>query len=560
MKDIVFLALLGFFLIVLTGCGGGNSTPSTQILPLQKGYVLDSPISGLDFECGDIIGVTNDEGMFECRKFPVTFKIGNLTIGTISKIPADKKVYPQDILGKKRTNFTDAKVIELTRFLQSLDDDGNIDKIIKITPNIKNSFTTKQTLSTLSEDSQKALIEEAGKTYVTTQAAMTHLKDNIEKLTSIVVIPSTMTVELGKSATLKAQGSYSNDVKRDITTEVTWSSSKPTVATINGTKAEAKNIGTTTIKATLKGISKIATLIVTAIPNKRPKVIDQNITLNEDNNITIALTGSDKDSDNLTFKIVTPPTHGTMKDDVYTPALNYNGKDSFTFVANDGKIDSEIATINITVTSINDLPTIDAGADQNIKFGSNVTFTSTASDIDGTLKDYTWKEGTKILASSQSFNKSDFSIGTHILTASVSDNLGAIATDTVTVTVTCQGKPLPKTGQLISYHNNDDGDLQKGAVRSYTRGGATDIVTDNVTGLMWQDSLEAKTVTSYWEEAINYCNNLNLGNYTDWRLPTTKELTYLIDKGVGERLLNGVGVQAIDSTFNSPFQFSQYFK
>ncbi|MFH0994340.1 MAG: DUF1566 domain-containing protein [Pseudomonadota bacterium] len=52
-------------------------------------------------------------------------------------------------------------------------------------------------------------------------------------------------------------------------------------------------------------------------------------------------------------------------------------------------------------------------------------------------------------------------------------------------------------------------------------------VTDTFTGLMWQQSGSFSTQT--WEEALSYCAMLNLGNYTDWRLPTKKEVRSLVD-------------------------------
>ena len=46
----------------------------------------------------------------------------------------------------------------------------------------------------------------------------------------------------------------------------------------------------------------------------------------------------------------------------YTPAANYNGPDSFTFKANDGTVDSNVATVSITVTAVNDAPVANAQA------------------------------------------------------------------------------------------------------------------------------------------------------------------------------------------------------
>lgn len=47
-------------------------------------------------------------------------------------------------------------------------------------------------------------------------------------------------------------------------------------------------------------------------------------------------------------------------------------------------------------------------------------------------------------------------------------------------------------------------------------------ISDEATGLMWQQ--EAPEAKMTWEQAVSYCENLNLGGYTDWRLPTLKEL------------------------------------
>src|SRR5207247_2141357 len=42
----------------------------------------------------------------------------------------------------------------------------------------------------------------------------------------------------------------------------------------------------------------------------------------------------------------------------YAPAPNFFGSDAFTYKANDGTADSNIATVTITVTSVNDPPAV----------------------------------------------------------------------------------------------------------------------------------------------------------------------------------------------------------
>jgi hypothetical protein len=51
-------------------------------------------------------------------------------------------------------------------------------------------------------------------------------------------------------------------------------------------------------------------------------------------------------------------------------------------------------------------------------------------------------------------------------------------------------------------------------------------VTDTSTGLMWQQQTAGQMT---WEEAINYCEGLSLGGYSDWRLPNRNELQSLVD-------------------------------
>jgi len=70
-----------------------------------------------------------------------------------------------------------------------------------------------------------------------------------------------------------------------------------------------------------------------------------------------------------------------------------------------------------------------------------------------------------------------------------------------------------------------DGSYRIGKAFSYSAGG--DIVTDKITGLIWQAADSAGTIN--WDNAVAYCENLDLSGQTDWRLPTRKELLSLTD-------------------------------
>src|SRR5262249_24855649 len=72
------------------------------------------------------------------------------------------------------------------------------------------------------------------------------------------------------------------------------------------------------------------------------------------------LTAIDLDHDPLQFSVVNGPGHGTVTlnggNYIYTPNSNFNGADSFTFKANDGSSDSNIAVVSLTVNPVNDAP------------------------------------------------------------------------------------------------------------------------------------------------------------------------------------------------------------
>jgi uncharacterized protein YjdB len=87
-------------------------------------------------------------------------------------------------------------------------------------------------------------------------------------LVSIEVSPVNPSIAVGTTQQFKATGIYSDNSKQDLTTQVTWSSSDVAVASISNTAgsnglATAIKVGSTTITATLGGISGTTTLTVT---------------------------------------------------------------------------------------------------------------------------------------------------------------------------------------------------------------------------------------------------------------------------------------------------------
>ena len=96
---------------------------------------------------------------------------------------------------------------------------------------------------------------------------------------------------------------------------------------------------------------------------------------------------------------------------------------------------------------------------------------------------------------------------------------------------TPNGIPCAGTGQ--------DGELQKGVVRSYTDNG-DGTITDNQTGLTWEKKSDDGTIhdkddTYNFTDAIGVfiagLNTASFGGHNDWRLPNRFELDTLVDLG-----------------------------
>jgi len=127
-------------------------------------------------------------------------------------------------------------------------------------------------------------------------------------------------------------------------------------------------------------------LLIVAPTSRAPTADPQSVSTAEDTPLDIILTGSDPDCDPLTYSVVSGPSHGTLSGTApnltYTPADNYNGTDSFTFVASDGLVSSEPATVTIDVTPVNDTPVANPQSVITVQ-GRPVAITLTGSDVEG---------------------------------------------------------------------------------------------------------------------------------------------------------------------------------
>ena len=106
---------------------------------------------------------------------------------------------------------------------------------------------------------------------------------NAASLSSIAVTPANSTILTGTTQAFTAIGTYSNGSTHNLTSQVAWTSSSTSVATINSASlATAANVGSTTISATLGTVAGSTNLTVqmtplsiatTSLPDGRQNVV-----------------------------------------------------------------------------------------------------------------------------------------------------------------------------------------------------------------------------------------------------------------------------------------------
>jgi len=123
------LSLSTALIVGLTGCGGG-SDGGDNASATGTGFYIDSAVNGVDYTCGTQKGVTDKDGKFTFDKGKgCRFFLAGVALRETSaeKLSDNVKVLEDSI--------------EVARFLQSLDNDGNASNGIEITAAVKAALT-----------------------------------------------------------------------------------------------------------------------------------------------------------------------------------------------------------------------------------------------------------------------------------------------------------------------------------------------------------------------------------------------------------------------------------
>ncbi|MED4054866.1 Ig-like domain-containing protein [Niallia taxi] len=187
--------------------------------------------------------------------------------------------------------------------------------------------------------------------------------------------------------------------------------------------------------------------------NDAPTAASDSFTTNEEEKLTIGSEKSilandeDVDNDNLQAILVKGPANGLLVLNAdgtftYTPDKDYSGKDSFTYKATDGKLESAEQTVELEVKAVNDTPTADASS---IELEEDGSFNGklTGSDPEGDSLIFSLVEngskGTAVITNEQTgaftYTPSKDANGTDSFTFKVNDGNSDSEKATVEVTI-----------------------------------------------------------------------------------------------------------------------------
>jgi len=247
--------------------------------------------------------------------------------------------------------------------------------------------------------------------------------------------------------------------------------------------------------------------------NQPPVAEDDVFSTDEDTQLNVDVPGilgndSDPDGDSMSAVLDAVPAHAsdfildTDGSFSYTPDPDFYGSDSFTYKANDGTADSNVATVTINITPVNDAP--DAVDDDYTTSGGTISVPASGvlandTDVEGdTLYVFDCDEtssagGSVSMSSDGSFTYTPplYFVGTDTFTYTISDGNGG--TDTATVSVTI----IPITVNIDIKPGSDPNSLNlndKGVIPVAILGSAVLDVSDIDPGSILFEGMAVKAV------------------------------------------------------------------
>ena len=215
---------------------------------------------------------------------------------------------------------------------------------------------------------------------------------------------------------------------------------------------------------TVDSNTSTVTVTVSAV-NDAPVANDVTTSTNETRFISVDITldATDVEGDAITYSIVSNPSNGSLGSIsgatvTYTPSTDWNGTDTFTYKANDGSLDSNTATVTITVDAVNDAPTTSAvSASTNEDTAVDITLSGADVDSGDTLTYSvvaTNNGSVSISGATATYTPNANWNGTDTFTYKAND--GTVDSNTSTVTVTVSAVNDAPVSSAVSASTDED--------------------------------------------------------------------------------------------------------
>ena len=121
-------------------------------------------------------------------------------------------------------------------------------------------------------------------------------------------------------------------------------------------------------------------------PLQPPIVQNINLEVTEDTPETFAFVGTEPNNLSFFYSISTQPKNGTAlvsgSNGIYIPNENFNGQDTFQYIATSPSGNSNIGTVLINIAKVNDAPVVENILDIEAILNQAISITLVGSDID----------------------------------------------------------------------------------------------------------------------------------------------------------------------------------
>ena len=585
MKTILTFFITMTTLLFLTACGGGgggdgdSTPPNTSLL----GEVVYGPTQGIDYICSSgLVGTTNSLADFTCNDGDnVSFYLGSVLIATLdakSGITTPYEFFPNDVTA----------ALNYVRLIQALNLGGAntygdivLDEalVALLPPNTNFSDPN-------FENEVEALL---GVSLITQEEAQHNLNQAI--LDAGGILPNGVGLPVANAGadqslvtltgTLNGSLSYDPDGN---TLSYQWTVvGKPSGSTVILSSA---NIESPNFSVNVGGIyyfdllvndgssdsnvdSVTITITIAPIVNLAPVSnagVNQNVVTGSLVTLDASLS-TDPENDLLSYSwtIFSKPVLSASSlsnvnsiNPTFTPDVD--GVYTFDVTLTDTNTNTSVDRVDITASTVNSAPVANAGLDKTAEVNEVIALDgSLSSDANSNPLSYNWNVSSKpagstaTLLSNATLVNPNFTAdvaGAYVVELIVNDGFVNSVADSLNIIIIQAA--VKKTGQTSFSITGEDGFYQKGAVVNYSLDIGTDIVTDNVTGLMWQDDSPTVYNPISGNSADAYCSALTLGGFADWRLPFVDELLSIANR-------NQYAPAAYTASFRTIGNFRQFW-